>query len=146
MQAVKLQCDRFLDILKLYSRAAGQTINFVKFSIFFNSNVSSSLRESLKAKLNISNTLADSSYLGLPLIIRQKKAEPFEFLLDRIKNKVANWKGKLLSKTGKENLINLVLQATPIYAMSLFKLPKGFCESLESYCAKFFFGEQRMER
>ncbi|XP_071722578.1 uncharacterized protein [Rutidosis leptorrhynchoides] len=33
-------------------------------------------------------------------------------------------------------------QSVPTFAMSLFNLPKGFCESLETYCAKFFWGTE----
>ena len=33
-----------------------------------------------------------------------------------------------------------IVQAIPTYAMSLFKLPKGFVEDIHKACAKFWWG------
>lgn len=47
------------------------------------------------------------------------------------------WKGKLISKGGKEILLKSVVQALPHYAMSIFKLPMSICKSIEKSIAKF---------
>ena len=51
------------------------------------------------------------SYLGLPTLIRQRKYDSFAFLKERIRKKMQGWKGKLLSRVGKEILIKAMAQS-----------------------------------
>lgn len=48
------------------------------------------------------------------------------------------WKEKLLSKGGKEFLINAVLQAISTYAMPIYKLPITLCKELHSIIRSFW--------
>ena len=59
--------------------------------------------------------------------------------------KLAGWKGKLLSMGGKEILIKAVAQAIPTYTMSCFQLPQGLCEDLESIMRSFWWGQKHQE-
>ena len=59
--------------------------------------------------------------------------------------KLAGWKGKLLSMGGKEILIKAVAQAIPTYTMSYFQLPQGLCEDLESMTRNFWWGQKQHE-
>ena len=43
----------------------------------------------------------------------------------------------LLSRAGKEILINAVAQSIPTYTMSVFQLPLKRCDELDDLCAKF---------
>ena len=54
-----------------------------------------------------------------PLLGDQKK-QVFSTLKERVGQKLAGWKGKLLSMGGKEILIKAVAQAIPSYTMSCF--------------------------
>ncbi|XP_071724591.1 uncharacterized protein [Rutidosis leptorrhynchoides] len=90
MKASESNCDHFLEVLELYKKAADQTVNFSKSSLFFSKNVTEEAQGSLKAKLGVTKLLGDINYQGLPIIIRRKKQVSFEYLRDRVKNKVAN--------------------------------------------------------
>ncbi|XP_022131662.1 uncharacterized protein LOC111004787 [Momordica charantia] len=50
------------------------------------------------------------------------------------------WKRSFFSVGGKEVLIKSVGQAIPAYAMSVFRLPKGFCEEVSQMFARFWWG------
>ncbi|XP_071722061.1 uncharacterized protein [Rutidosis leptorrhynchoides] len=95
-------------VLEMYKKVDGRVVNFSKSSLFFSKNVSKETQGLLKAKLEISKLLGDSTYLGLPIIIRRKEQVNFEYLRDR--------------------------------------LPDSFCENLEMYCAKFFWGTDRQRK
>ena len=56
------------------------------------------------------------------------------------------WKGKILSKVGKEVLIKTVAQSLPTYAMGVFQLPLKLCDELNALCAKFWWGQVGDER
>ena len=77
------------------------------------------------------------SYLGLPTLIRHRKYDSFAFLKERVWKKIQDWKGKLLSKGGKEILIKAVAQSIPTYTMGVFQLPEKLCDELDAMCAKF---------
>ena len=59
-------------------------------------------------KLKVKEVERFDTYLGLPTLIERRKYETFAFLKERVWRKLQGWKGKLLSKAGKEVLIKAV--------------------------------------
>lgn len=55
-----------------------------------------------------------------------------------MKTGIQSWKGKLLSKVGKEVLIKTVARALPNYAMSVFFIPLGMCTEMEGLMSKYW--------
>ena len=64
----------------------------------------------------------------------------------KVLNKIAGWQQKFLSSGGKEVLIKAAAQAIPAYAMSVFKLPRGFCDDIQRAIAKFWWGSKGDKR
>lgn len=79
-------------------------------------------------------------YLGLSTAIGRNKQEVFKFVKDRVWSRLNSWKHKALSKSGKEVLIKIVLQALPNHVMSLFLLPKSIWNVIQGIIAKFWWG------
>ena len=86
------------------------------------------------------------SYLGLPTLVGRAKYRTFSFLNDRVRKKIQWWKGKLLSRVGKEVLIKAVAQSIPTYTMGVFQLPVKLCNELNAMCAKFWWGQIGSEK
>ncbi|XP_050242110.1 uncharacterized mitochondrial protein AtMg00310-like [Quercus robur] len=86
-----------------------------------------------------------SKYLGLPSFIGRSKKQVFATLKERVGQKLACWKGKLLSMGGKEILIKAIVQAIPTYTMSCFQLPQSLCEDLEGMMRNFWWGQKQQE-
>ena len=86
------------------------------------------------------------SYLGLPSLVGRSKRNTFAQLKQRVSNKLAGWKEKLLSSAGKEILIKAVAQAVPSYTMSCFKLPDTLCEELTEMVRQFWWGQVKEEK
>ena len=57
--------------------------------------------------------------------------------------RVMGWKEKIISKAGREILIKMIAQAIPTYTMSMFKLPKTLCDSINSTLAKYLWGQTK---
>ena len=63
---------------------------------------------------------------------------PFLSLRKRVWKKIQGWKGKLLSRAGKEVLIKAMAQSIPTYTMRVFQLPGKLCDELDAMCARFW--------
>ncbi|KAK3189020.1 hypothetical protein Dsin_028581 [Dipteronia sinensis] len=79
-------------------------------------------------------------YLGLPCFTGKNKRKIFANIVDRVWNRIKGWGEKLLSVGGKEVLVKAVIQAIPMYAMSMFRLPKGLIAEIQRLCARFWWG------
>ncbi|GKD46421.1 RNA-directed DNA polymerase, eukaryota [Tanacetum coccineum] len=60
--------------------------------------------------------------------------------LAKLQLRLSKWKSKTLSIGGRLTLLKAVLGASPIYAMSLYKVPKTVLKMMESIRSKFFNG------
>jgi hypothetical protein len=76
-------------------------------------------------------------YLGLPALIGRSKRAIFNGLKERIVRRLQGWKEKFLSKAGREILIKAVAQAIPTYTMNCFRLPKSWCDEVNSLIAQY---------
>ncbi|XP_058218798.1 uncharacterized mitochondrial protein AtMg00310-like [Rhododendron vialii] len=85
-------------------------------------------------------------YLGLPAEVGKSKTALFSYIKDRVLQKLARWKKKILNQVGKEVLLKSVALALMVYAMSCFKLPVGLCHQIEAAMAIFWWGQKSDER
>lgn len=53
-------------------------------------------------------------YLGLPSLVWRNKKANFSDIKEKLSKKLVGWKGKFISKAGKEVLIKAVAQAIPL--------------------------------
>nr|GFD25762.1 RNA-directed DNA polymerase, eukaryota, reverse transcriptase zinc-binding domain protein [Tanacetum cinerariifolium] len=56
------------------------------------------------------------------------------------------WKVNTLSAGGRLTLLKSVLGASPIYSMSIFKVPRGVLKTMEAIRNRFFIGADQLER
>ena len=85
-------------------------------------------------------------YLGLPMFGGKIKVNTFKDLREKITKRVLGWKEKYISKVEREVLIKTVAQAIPTYSMSIFKIPKALCDSINSILAKYLGGQTKDEK
>jgi hypothetical protein len=81
-------------------------------------------QEDLSRIMGVRHVLGTGNYLGLPSMIGRKKKEIFDYIKDRIWKRINSWRGRALSRAGKEVMIKFVLQAIPSYVMSIYLLPE----------------------
>lgn len=130
------------NILQQYEDSSRQKINTDKSSIFFSPNTSQETKEEILTYLGLMQDTRHTKYLGLPSFIGRSKKQVFPTLKERIGQKLASWKGKLLSMGGKEILIKAVAQAIPTYNMGCFLLPQSLCDDIESMMRNFWWGQR----
>lgn len=76
-------------------------------------------------------------YLGLPLHNQKLSMDEWQFLVDKIENRLQNWKGQLLSIGGRLALLNAVLSAIPLYTLSVYRAPKTILRRINSIRNRF---------
>ena len=76
-------------------------------------------------------------YLGFFLKPMNYKIVDWNWLITKIEKRLNNWCHRWLSRSGRLTLIKLVLEATPIYWMSLAWIPKGILLKIQKICRHF---------
>ena len=112
-------------IFHWYCSLSDQAINFSKPDLFCSPNIPLNIQENLANSLKVKVNLVQcpSKYLGLSFKLRGRSVSDFQDLIDKVQAKLQGWKARLLSQAGRAVLISSVLQSTPLYAMSCFRLP-----------------------
>ncbi|GAU32459.1 hypothetical protein TSUD_144680 [Trifolium subterraneum] len=86
--------------------------------LFCRANVAEVAKEDLSRILGVKLVLGTAIYLGLPSMVGRSEKAIFSYIKDRIWRRINSWRGRALSKAGKEIMIKSVLQAIPSYVMS----------------------------
>nr|GEU88425.1 RNA-directed DNA polymerase, eukaryota, reverse transcriptase zinc-binding domain protein [Tanacetum cinerariifolium] len=85
-------------------------------------------------------------YLGVMVGGNMTKINAWDDTVNKIKTRLSKWKLGTLSIGGRLTLIKSVLGSTPIYYMSLYKLPKTVLHTMEAIRRDFFNGSQSKDR
>ncbi|GJY88561.1 hypothetical protein Tco_0503189 [Tanacetum coccineum] len=74
------------------------------------------------------------------------KIQAWDEVIGKLKARLSKWKLKTLSVGGRLTLLKTVLGSSPIYNMSIYKVPKSVLHTMESLSRNFFNGVQADER
>lgn len=80
-------------------------------------------REALCEVLGFQSTSNLGKYLGFPIKHPSTASQDFNFVLDRVSQKLAGWKATLLSLAGRTVLIQSSISTIPSYVMQCAHLP-----------------------
>jgi hypothetical protein len=115
-------------VLDSYCANSGQLVSVAKSSIFFSPNTQVDARVEICNTLNIDTEALSDKYLGLPALVGADRSDCFMHFVERVMQRIKGWIEKLLSIGGKEILLKAIAQSIPVYAMSVFLLPKNVCK------------------
>jgi ribonuclease HI len=141
MKADMTNATSLQNVLDTYCANSGQMVSLAKSSIFFSPNTNALLRSEICTMLHIDTEALSDKYLGLPALVGADRSDCFKHFIERIIQRINGWKEKLLSLGGKEILLKAVAQAIPVYAMSVFQLPKGICKGMMDAISQFWWGD-----
>ena len=123
-------------ILRGFELASGLKINFHKSSIA-GVNVQSNNLLCYSKLLNCNQLGISFKYLVLEVGGNPRKKSFWEPILNKLKTRLSVWKGRFLSMEGRMCVIKSVLNAIPLFYLSVFKAPESIYKSIISIQRRF---------
>lgn len=120
---IKEEINNLLQILELFGNATGLRVNVCKSHAVPIRCDGIDLAQVLQ---NFGGQTAcfPITYLDLPISIARARLVQMQFILDRIRARLAGWKGKLMSMAARRVLVRCVLSAIPTFAPTALRAPK----------------------
>lgn len=76
-------------------------------------------------------TATMGKYLGVPLLGKCPRKGDFNYLINKVKDKLSGWKANHLSFAGRVTLSKSVIQANPVYSMMNTPIPKSCLSEIQ---------------
>ena len=140
------RCAVIRDVLDEFCSMSGQSVSITKFRVYFSPNVGRDTRESLCDILGFASTPSLGRYLGFPIKHPGSTTQDFNFILDRVKQKLAGWKANLLSLAGRAILIQVSSSTIPSYVMQGIYLPGRILDGIDRVNRNFLWGSSETTR
>ncbi|GJZ47857.1 RNA-directed DNA polymerase, eukaryota [Tanacetum coccineum] len=132
-------------ILNCFFLASGLKINIQKSQLLGVGVPRSSVAQAA-AKIGCAVLHHQFRYLGVMVGECMSRRSAWDGLVHKLRSRISKWKVKTLSIGGRLTLLKSVLGASPLYNMSIFKIPKGVLKDMEAIRSKFFNGADSSER
>ena len=139
-KAIHINCSAVRDVIDVFCSVSGQSVSDAKSKVYFLLNVDRDSRESFCDILGFASTPSLGKYLGIPIKHPGSSSQDFNFILDRVKNKLAGWKANLLSLAGRVVLIQASSVAIPAYVMQCTHIPNEILEGVDRVNRNFLWG------
>lgn len=108
--------------------------------VTFSPNTVNLERLAVCQQLGIREVQDPGKYLDMPMRIGRKKGEVFQFVKEKIKQKLQGWQNKDISKAGKVTLLKTTAQSIPNFWMNLLLIPESLCEEIENLMNSYWWG------
>ncbi|XP_040372858.1 uncharacterized protein LOC112194030 [Rosa chinensis] len=127
--------------LDTFCSLSGQAVSYEKSLIFCSPNTSNEIAADISSTCGSPLTTDLGKYLGMPLIHSRITKSTYASILDKVQNRLAGWKCKVLSLAGRLTLIHSVTATIPNYAMQTTRLPMYICDDLDKINRNFLWGD-----
>ncbi|XP_015957322.1 uncharacterized protein LOC107481560 [Arachis duranensis] len=141
-QATKSQVQMVMHSLNIFCKASGMKVNLEKSKAFCSKNVTARRRDIFTSVSSIRFALDLGRYLGVNLNHSRTSRASFHSVIEKVRGRLANWKGRLLNKAGRLCLINSVAASIPVYHMQVSFFPNWVCDKLSSMMRQFLWKGQ----
>ncbi|GJU75866.1 RNA-directed DNA polymerase, eukaryota, partial [Tanacetum coccineum] len=134
-----------INILKSFFLASGLQINILK-SQLLGVGVPRHVVEHAASSIGCSIMSNQFRYLGVMVGECSSSLKAWDDVILKLRSRLSKWKVKTLSIGGRLTLLKYVLGASPIYYMSIFKVPRGVLKVMEAIRSRFFNGVDHSEK
>lgn len=123
-KADKRNLQTIKECLNTFCNMSGQKINRRKSKILFSQNCPIQVTKEIASGFNINIANKFGNYLGFPILNNAPKAKDYQFIIEKMRAKLSNWKINFLNIAGRTTLALATLNSIPNHAMQYTLLPK----------------------
>ena len=131
-------CIAIHEALDTFCEKSSQTVSESKSRVYFSPNVDLESREDMCSILEFRSTSSIGKYLGIPIKHQGQSNQDFNFILDRMKQKLSGWKANLLSMAGRTVLIQASLATILNYTTQCAYLPSKVLDGIDKIVRIFY--------
>ncbi|GJW56983.1 RNA-directed DNA polymerase, eukaryota [Tanacetum coccineum] len=131
-------------ILRCFFLASGLKINIQKSQIM-GVGVHRNQISQAASLIGCSVMQAPFRYLGVMVGDCMSRLSAWSDTVHKLHQRLSKWKVKTLSIGGRLTLLKSVLGASPLYNLSIFKVPKGILKEMETIRSNFFKGADQSD-
>lgn len=145
-KATKRNYHTIKNTINNFCSLSRQKINFSKSRIFFSPHTSPNSINATERELGMRACNDFENYLGVPILTSKRNTKAFNFLIDKLRSKLANWKASALSLVGRLTLITAVTTAIPTHVMHNTMLPSKVFKEINKFNKKFLWRHSTTKR
>jgi len=145
-KADRTNCAAIRDVLDDFCAKSGQKVSESKSRVFFSPNVDRDTLESLYDILGFQSTHNLGKYLGFPINHGGANKQDFNFVLDKVKQKLAGWKASLMSFAGRAVLVQASSSTISAYVMQCNALPNKILDNIDKVNHNFLWGSLEVDK
>lgn len=130
-EANHAQAHVLKECLEVFCQIFGQRVNLEKSAIYCSANLNHCVAKDIAGIIGSPMVSNLDTYLGVPIIHSKTSKRTYNHFLEKMKLKLATWKGQHLSLAGRSVLVKVVLSSLPVYTMNTVKLPTSICKNVD---------------
>ncbi|XP_042486467.1 uncharacterized protein LOC122066689 [Macadamia integrifolia] len=131
---------RYVNALKAflmkYQDFSGQCISLKKSKLFLG-KIALARKETIADTLGIQICTFQTHYLGVEIFKGRVKKEALLPVMDKVKGRLAGWKGNLLSLAGRTELVRSVIVGIPNHSFAIYWWPSSLLSIMERWMRNF---------
>ncbi|GKD74216.1 hypothetical protein Tco_1332498 [Tanacetum coccineum] len=135
----------FVDALDNFEKVSGLIRSIPKSMAYF-CNVLNHFKLSILSIMPFVEGKLPVKYLGVPLISSHLLYKDCKILVEKVQNRIGDWKNKSLSFAGRLKLVKSVLSSIHLYWASVFVLPNRIIQDLEQLMRAFLWCQGEMKK
>ncbi|OMO53258.1 reverse transcriptase [Corchorus capsularis] len=139
-------CVAIQDVLDTFTKLSAQQVNHTKSKILFSKNTEPYVANAICDNLGFDRVNDIGKYLGFPISHKAPSKANYSFIVDKINQKLAGWKTRLLSHAAKTTLINSSITATAGYYMQAAAFPVSTLNDIDRAARNFLWGSTNDSR
>ncbi|GJV62602.1 uncharacterized protein Tco_1473430 [Tanacetum coccineum] len=135
----------FMEALEEFKNVSGLVLSIPKSTTFF-CNVPNAIKAAIISSMPFAEGTLPVRYLGVPLISSRLLYHDCKVLVEKLEDRVNDWRNKFLSLAGRVQLIRSVLSSMHIYWASMFILPVRIIHDLNQLMLGFLWCQGEMKK
>ncbi|GJU50601.1 putative RNA-directed DNA polymerase [Tanacetum coccineum] len=134
-----------MEALDEFQRASGLTPSIPKSTVYF-CNVRNYVKQAILNIMPFAEGEFPVKYLGVPLISSCLLNKDCKVLVERVRNRIGDWKNKSLSFAGRLQLCKSVLSSMHVYWASVLMIPLGILHDIQQHMRGFLWCNGELKR